>query len=630
VNSHESREFVLSHYLYRPTLTYFYPKESSVMARMLQSPTQPRGLRSGLTTGNKFSPKTLTKQVPSRTPTFRKIERGHIEKLAQILAKKCSATGFDRGQRAALESEERLDKVLLTLGLISEQTLADAYAELLGVPVADLSDYPTLPLLAELIKPVYVHAARVCPLRIDTGILTVALADGLDIFAPAAIAAATGYPVRLKIAVPIDLDAALCRLYPKGEAGTESCIDSYLPVVEEDVARLRDIANEAPIIRLVNEMVSRAVETKATDIHIEPFEDEIRVRYRYDGQLYEAESHQINLSSALISRVKIMAQLDIAERRLPQDGRIKIAVRGTEIDLRVSTIPSLHGETVVLRILDRTAVEFDFEKLGLPALLVDNFSKTLSIPNGIVLVTGPTGSGKTTTLYTALERLNTIARKVNTIEDPIEYQLKGLIQTQVRQNIGLTFAALLRNILRQDPDVLMVGEIRDLETAEIAVQAALTGHLVLSTAHTNSAAATITRLRDMGLADFLLSSVLRGVLAQRLVRQLCHYCKQDYIAPLDVLIRLKLQETFAGREARFWHAAGCDHCRRTGYKGRQAVAEFLPVTSRIQRLISEGRHESDIAKAAIEEGMVTMFQASVDLALKGTTSVEEIFTNIRE
>ena len=310
---------------------------------------------------------------------------------------------------------------------------------------------------------------------------------------------------------------------------------------EEDAERLKDLASEAPVIRLVNQLIARAVETRASDVHIEPFPDRLRVRYRYDGVLHEVEPPPARLQAAVISRVKIMARLDIAERRLPQDGRIKLTVRGHEIDFRVSTMPSLYGENVVLRVLDRTAVEFDYAKLGLPPDIRQGVERALDLPNGMVLVTGPTGSGKTTTLYTGLLKLNTVARKIVTVEDPIEYQLTGINQIQVKPQIGLNFASLLRSILRQDPDVIMIGEIRDLETAQIAVQAALTGHLVLSTVHTNSAAATMTRLRDMGLEDYLLTATLKAVLAQRLVRRLCPLCKTAEPGPPALIERFDLE-----------------------------------------------------------------------------------------
>ncbi len=393
---------------------------------------------------------------------------------------------------------------------------------------------------------------------------------------------------------------------------------------------LKDLASEAPVIRMVNQIIARAVETQASDIHIEPFEDQLRVRYRYDGVLHEAESPPVRLTAAIISRIKIMSRLDIAERRLPQDGRLKLAVRGQEIDFRVSTVPSLYGETVVLRVLDRTAVEFDFVKLGMPQAAVDRLLRSLELPNGIVLVTGPTGSGKTTTLYTGLLGLNSIERKIVTIEDPIEYQLTGINQIQVKPQIGLSFANLLRSILRQDPDVIMVGEIRDLETAQIAVQAALTGHLVLSTVHTNSAAATITRLRDMGLEDYLITAVLRGVLAQRLVRRLCLQCRRGAEAPPEIVERFDLHRLAPpGAALTLWHPVGCPHCRGTGYRGRMAIAEFLVPDEATERLIFARSDHVAIERAAIEAGMVPMFDAGLRAALDGDTTIEEVVRSIR-
>jgi general secretion pathway protein E len=353
------------------------------------------------------------------------------------------------------------------------------------------------------------------------------------------------------------------------------------------------------------------------------------VRYRYDGVLHEADSPAARLAPAIISRIKIMAKLDIAERRLPQDGRIKLAVRGTEIDFRVSTIPSLYGEKVVLRVLDRSSVTFDYVKLGLPPHVVEAWTKALELPNGILLVTGPTGSGKTTTLYTGLTAINAVSRNIVTVEDPIEYQLNGINQIQTKPQIGLTFAALLRSILRQDPDVIMVGEIRDLETAQIAVQAALTGHLVLSTLHTNSAAATITRLRDMGLEDYLVTAVLRGILAQRLVRRLCDSCKREADAPPELIKRFGLEKRAGNGKIRLWHPVGCAHCRSTGYRGRQAIAEFLVPDAEIEHLIFSKADQSDIERAAVAAGMITMFNAGLDAALQGTTTIEEVVRSIR-
>ena len=547
------------------------------------------------------------------------VERGH-----------CDARTVERGRRVAAESGQRLDAVLIQLGLVSERGLAQAYADLLGVPLATPERYPAAePLFADRLPGRFLRHGRALPVVASDDTLTVAVADPLDAFTPAAITAATGLRVALEIAVPIELDAALARLYPDtaADAGATADAEAGAPL-EEDAERLKDLASEAPVIRLVNQLIARAVETGASDIHLEPFEDRLRVRYRYDGVLHEVETPPRNLAAAITSRVKIMARLDIAERRLPQDGRIKLAVRGQDVDFRVSTVPSLHGEKAVLRVLDRGAVAFDYARLGLPGALVAKWSAALELPNGIVLVTGPTGSGKTTTLYTGLLALNQVARNIVTVEDPIEYQLSGVNQIQVKPQIGLDFANLLRSILRQDPDVIMVGEIRDLETAQIAVQAALTGHLVLSTVHTNSAAATIARLRDMGLEDYLLAATLRGVLAQRLVRRLCPECKRETEVPPEMVRRFGLDKRIPG-PMRLWHPVGCPKCRGTGYRGRLAIAEFLRPDPAVERLIFARAETAEIERAAVAGGMVPMFDTGLDAALAGTTTVEEVVRSIR-
>ena len=368
-------------------------------------------------------------------------------------AGRCDARTLERGRRVAAESGQRLDRVLIQLGLVSERELATSYAELLGCAVAGPERYPAEPLFAERLLARFLRHARAMPIEATADAVTVAMADPLDVFTPGAIAAATGCAVRIAVAVPIELEAAFVRLYPdpSAAAAAEEVEDTQTEASEDDADRLKDMASEAPVIRLVNQLIARAVETQASDIHIEPFEDRLRVRYRNDGVLREAESPPTHMIPAIISRLKIMARLDIAERRLPQDGRIKLAVRGHEVDFRVSTIPSLHGETVVLRVLDRSAVVFDYARLGLPASVVERLEEAFALPNGIVLVTGPTGSGKTTTLYTGLTHLNAVTRKVVTVEDPIEYQLGGINQIQVKPQIGLSFATLLRSILRQDP-----------------------------------------------------------------------------------------------------------------------------------------------------------------------------------
>ncbi len=554
-----------------------------------------------------------------------------MDRLAEWLAAggHCDPRTLDRGRRVAEESGQRLDTVLIQLGMITERVLAQAFCDMLSLPLANPERYPVdTPVLADRLTARFLRAARAMPVALDGGALVVATADPIDDFAPAAIAAATGRRVVLEVAVPIELDAAFDRLYPDTPAEAES--NNGMEPLEEDAERLKDMASEAPVIRLVNQLISRAVETRASDIHLEPFEDRLRVRYRYDGVLHEAENQPVRMTAAITSRLKIMARLDIAERRLPQDGRIKLAVRGTEIDFRVSTVPSLYGETVVLRVLDRSTVAFDYGKLGLAQTVITPWSRALELPNGIVLVTGPTGSGKTTTLYTGLLALNSIARKIVTVEDPIEYQLGGINQIQVKPQIGLNFSTLLRSILRQDPDVIMVGEIRDLETAQIAVQAALTGHLVLSTVHTNSAAATITRLRDMGLEDYLMTAVLRGVLAQRLVRRLCTECRDPIDAPAAMVERFDLR-AIAGpdREPRLWRPVGCAACRGTGYRGRQAIAEFLQPDATIERLVFARADQVEIERAAVAAGMVTMFEAGLRAALDGDTTIEEVVRSIR-
>ena len=559
-------------------------------------------------------------------------EADSVARAVEILVETnlLDARTLDRARRVAAESGQRLDAVLIQLGLVGERGLAETYARILHVPVTTTDQFPDEPLFPERLKPKFLRAAHALPLRTDNGQLVVALNDPLDRFAPEAIAAAVGQPVRIQVAIPIELDAALDRLYPDQAENTDVLDgDGDGQPLEEDAERLKDLASEAPVIRLVNQIIGRAVETQASDIHVEPFEDVLRIRYRYDGVLHEAESPPSRMAAAIISRIKIMSKLDIAERRLPQDGRLKLAVRGQEVDFRVSTVPSLHGETVVLRILDRNAVELNFEKLGMPQPVVARLRSSLELPNGIVLVTGPTGSGKTTTLYTGLLQINSIVRKIVTTEDPIEYQLPGITQMQVKPQIGLTFANLLRSILRQDPDVIMVGEIRDLETAQIAVQASLTGHLVLSTVHTNSAAATITRLRDMGLEDYLITAVLRGVLAQRLVRRLCPKCRQTVDAPAEIIERFRLQRFSKARTIRLSHPIGCPHCRQTGYRGRMAIGEFLIPDEATERLIFARADHLAIERAAVEAGMVTMFDAGLQAALDGETTIEEVVRSIR-
>ncbi len=400
---------------------------------------------------------------------------------------------------------------------------------------------------------------------------------------------------------------------------------------DADIQQLKDLAAEAPVIRLVSLIITNALEQRASDIHIEPFENRLVVRYRIDGVLHEVESPPRRFSAAVISRVKIMANLDIAERRLPQDGRIRLRVQGKEIDLRVSTVPTMHGESVVMRILDKGGVALDFQKLGFYDDTLKIFTRVLMEPHGILLVTGPTGSGKTTTLYTALETLNKPDVKILTVEDPVEYQMPGINQIQVKPQIDLTFANALRSIVRQDPDVIMIGEIRDLETAQIAVQSALTGHLVLSTVHTNDAASTVNRLLDMGVEDYLLTSTVIGILAQRLVRTLCPQCKEPYTALPEIVDELGLRRIAKSTgDITLWHEKGCPECAHTGFMGRVSVMEMLPMTDPLRSLVMKHATSTDLRNEAIRGGMVTMYEDGLRKALDGITTFEEVLRVTRE
>ncbi len=566
---------------------------------------------------------------PSQTMLSPKVPLAAEDVLQNLLAAGiCDSFAAERAQAVARETGISLPQALIQLGLVSERMLAEGWAAAMGLGLATAEHYPDAPILPERLLPRFLRASKVLPLAIEDAaggpILLLAMADPFDSFTPAATQLATGLATRIMVAVPIELEAALDRLYPEPEREADHAHAETSEASEDDAERLKDLASEAPVIRLVNQIIAKAVETMASDIHIEPFEDRLRIRYRYDGDLQEAETQPARLAPAIISRLKILAKLDIAERRLPQDGRIRIAVRGQDVVFRIATAPSLHGEIIVLRVLDRNAVAFEFATQGHDPQVIERLQAALASPNGIILVTGPTGSGKTTTLYTALRSLNAAETKIITVEDPIEYQLPGVNQIQVRPQIGLGFASLLRSIVRLDPNVIMVGEIRDLETAEISARAALTGHLVLSTLHTNSAAAAITRLRDMGLEDYLMAAVLRGILAQRLVRRLCDACKQ----PGPLLPELAERYGLTGA-ATICRPAGCPVCRQTGYRGRLAIAEFLTPNAEIERLLFARADHVAIERAAVAAGMKTMLQTGMEAVARGDTSIEEVLRAVR-
>jgi general secretion pathway protein E len=547
---------------------------------------------------------------------------------------KLDPTGFERAVRLQEETGERVHLLLTKLGQVSERDMADALSARLSLPLAAPDDYPSEALLYERLSAKFLKEYRILPLADTPEGVALAMADPLDGYAIDAIRLLVNKPVLPRVALPADLEAAFSRLYANGAqaiAGiAEDLPDTSDEGTQRDVERLRDLASEAPVIRLVNLIISRAVDMRASDIHIEPFEHKLEVRYRIDGILREQESPSSRLRSAIVSRIKLMAKLNIAETRLPQDGRIKLAIRGKEIDMRISTVPTLYGESVAMRILDRSGVVLDFDTLGFGPDILRTYLDVLSRSNGILLVTGPTGSGKTTTLYTSLRHLNTGDRKILTVEDPVEYQLDGVNQVQIKPQIGLTFANTLRSFLRQDPDIIMVGEIRDRETAQIAVQAALTGHIVLSTLHTNNAASTITRLLDMGIEDYLLTSTINGVLAQRLVRVLCPNCREAYGAPKELIDELQLRRLTAANTITLHRPCGCPQCNGTGYNGRTTILEFLVVSEAIRRIVIRGSDANEIQTAAIEAGMSSMYHDGMLKALAGITSIEEVVRVTRE
>lgn len=523
-----------------------------------------------------------------------------------------------RARLVEAETGETLDKIVTRLGLISEDALAGALADALGLPLVDAGSFPAETATVPELSAPFLRDRRALPLSSDGAVVVVAMANPLDREAVEGIAFATGRRVERCVARGGDIDAAIDRLYRS---------DAAPPVEDEvdegDLERLKDLVSDAPVIRAVNRLIADAVDARASDIHLEPTEDRLAVRFRIDGLLCDMPAKPPAMRAPVVSRIKVMAGLNIAERRLPQDGRLRLTVRGHEIDLRVATAPSIHGESVVMRILDRANLALDPQALGFDADLEVQFLDALAQPHGIMLVTGPTGSGKTTTLYAALAHLNARERKLMTIEDPIEYRLPGVVQSQINPAIGYSFSSALRSFLRQDPDVMMVGEIRDTETAQIAVQAALTGHMILSTLHTNTAAGAVTRLLDMGVEPFLLSSVLTGVLAQRLVRRLCPHCREPYEAGQALLERLGIAA--AAQESHvFYRPVGCQQCKGSGYAGRTAVFEFIRIDRDMGGLILHRADTRAIAEAAARAGSGSLRADGIAKARAGLTALEEV------
>ncbi len=559
------------------------------------------------------------------------------KRIGEILIErgKLDAAGLERALRLQQDGGERLGALLVTLGVCAQRDVAEALSIQLGLPLVDAGGYPEFPILEETVSARFLREARALPVREDESELALAMVDPTDGYTIGAFRMVTGRAIKPLVAIPTELDAALERLYGAGKSAQEQLLGDIETRGDEvafdaDIQQLKDLASEAPVIRLVSLIITNALDTRASDIHIEPFENRLIVRYRIDGVLHEVESPPRRLSAAVISRIKIMANLDIAERRLPQDGRIRLRVQGKEIDLRVSTVPTMHGESMVMRILDKGGVALDFKRLGFEADTLKAFMDVLLEPHGVLLVTGPTGSGKTTTLYTALDTLNKPDVKILTVEDPVEYQMPGINQIQVKPQIDLTFASALRSIVRQDPDVIMIGEIRDLETAQIAVQSALTGHLVLSTIHTNDSASTVNRLLDMGVEDYLLTSTVIGILAQRLVRTLCEQCKEPYVALPEVVEQFGLRRFTDAPEIRLYHPKGCPQCAVTGYTGRISIIEMLPMTDPLRSLVMKHANAGELRDEAIRGGMLTMYEDGLRKAVRGITTFEEVLRVTRE
>lgn len=495
-------------------------------------------------------------------------------------------------------------------------------------------ELPKVPFVLEGISARFIREYMVIPIEMKGNTLKVVMAnpedrETIDALRVAAAADVVVYAAEAKV-----MEDYISRFYGQESQNINRIIEDmgekgleFVKEEEEDIGHLKDLASEAPIIKLVNLLITRAVEGRASDIHIEPFEDELKVRYRIDGMLHDVESTPKKLQAAIVSRIKIMAKMNIAERRLPQDGRIRLKVGEREIDLRVSTIPVLYGESVVMRILRKEGIVIDLDLLGFPAQTLSAFNQLITKPHGILLVTGPTGSGKTTTLYGALDKINSPDKKIITVEDPVEYQLKGVNQIQVKPQIGLNFANTLRHIVRQDPDIIMIGEVRDLETAEIAIQSALTGHLVFSTLHTNDAPSAITRLIDMGVENFLLSSTIRGILAQRLVRIICPACKEIDPSAAD---KQELSILGIGSDINLYRGRGCEQCAFTGYYGRRGIFELLVVDDELRKLILENADANQLRAEGKRRGMRTLLEDGAEKIRAGLTTPTEVFRVTQE
>ncbi len=552
-----------------------------------------------------------------------------MKKIGEMLVEqgKVSERDVERTLLAQSEMGDMFGQVLIKLGLVSELDFAQVLSEQLDIPLYAAADYPEQPVAVDGVALDFLFSNAVVPVRADDGLVHFAAATPQDPFLAKALSMALDKPVAIALGLESDINRSLQLYLQSTEDGDEDDINDQFAGQSDDefIEHLRDLASEAPVIRLVNQIIHRAVDLSASDIHIEPFEDGLHLRYRVDGVLQEhADAPAPGLSAAIASRIKLLSHMNIAEQRLPQDGRIMTRVKGHELDLRVSTIPTVHGESIVMRVLDRESIRLSLTDMGFSDDTLRRYQELLARPHGVLLVTGPTGSGKTTTLYASLASLDSEHLKIITVEDPVEYQLQGVNQIQVQSQIELTFARALRSILRQDPDIIMIGEMRDTETAQIGVQSALTGHLVLSTLHTNTAAGAITRLEDMGVERYLITSSVNGVLAQRLVRTLCAHCKQQVTLSPEAIKRSGIAPFLAEGQRDVYQAAGCPHCLETGYSGRTSIHELFPLDEEMHRVIMSGADATVLHAAARRQGMITLYEDGLRKVAAGQTSMEEV------
>ena len=528
------------------------------------------------------------------------------------------------------QSAGLLGQVAVRMGMVTDDQVTQALAEQWGMPVICLSETNIPPQVLEVVPETMAEIYKIMPVSMKDDTLIVAMADPQNVAALDDLRNFLGHEVRGAVSSLADVEEAIAKYYADRDESIEDVIDEMRDDDEEgkgpggyDLASEEELSDAAPIKKLLNMVILLAIKDQASDIHFEPFEDEFKIRVKADGILYELVPPPRHMASAIVSRIKVMANLDIAERRMPQDGRIELNVGGNPVDLRVSVLPVLFGEAVVMRVLDRTVVALDLNKIGMDPTILSRFRRMIDLPNGILLVTGPTGSGKTTTLYSALNELNDVATKVITSEDPIEYDIEGITQCPVNPEIGVSFANILRAILRHDPDKILVGEIRDYETAEIAVQSALTGHLVFSTLHTNDAPTAITRMRDMGVPAFLITACVEGILAQRLVRKICTECRTEFEPSDELLMELQLPLDVA-RKYKFYFGKGCSRCSNSGYKGRIGLYELLSVTDEIRDAVASEQSADEIRDIARNQGMTTLREAGLKLIFDGKTTIDEV------